>query len=198
MRHLFACIVFAFAPGVHGQALFKWSDEKGGVHYGDRLPKGFTGKFEKIEGEAPRLPAAVPPAAVPAPVAPPVVPRPQVAKESAGADIASRRRATRERLQGDVDAAAERLERAREALKTGEAPQDDERQMVQREASKAAAAKRSNCRDAVGANGRATKMCATLIPNEQYYDRMKALEAAVVAAEADLDRAREAYRRGVD
>jgi len=41
-------------------------------------------------------------------------------------------------------------------------------------------------------------MCPAVIPNEAYYERQRGLEEAVRQAEADLDRAKEAYRRGVD
>jgi hypothetical protein len=197
VRRFAAVICLALAPALHAQGLFKWIDESGRVHYGDRLPKGFTGKHERVEGEPPALPSAAPPAAVPAA---PLPPRPEARKADPMMDIAARRRATRERLQADVDAASERLEKAREALKSGEAPGDDERQVIQRQQGKGSmpSGGRSNCRDVMGANGRAVKMCPVVIPNEQYYDRMKALEDAVAAATADLDRAREAYRRGVD
>ena len=40
--------------------------------------------------------------------------------------------------------------------------------------------------------------CPALVPSEAYYDRVRELEEAVKRAEAELDDAERAYRRGVD
>jgi hypothetical protein len=205
VRFLLAALAFA-ALGAEAQAvLFKWTDAQGRVHYGDRLPKGHTGPFERVDTEGTQQPPGrpQPPAEAPAvPAAPPApVTRPAAPKPDAMMDIAARRRATRERLQADVDAAKERLAQAEEALRSGGAPGDDERQVIQQVAGAPGtlpAAGRSNCRKATNAQGKQVTMCPAVIPNTQYYDRMKGLEDAVKAAQADLDRAREAYRRGVD
>ena len=181
------------------QVLFKWTDAEGRTHYGDRVPKGFAGKVERIEPPEPVDP--------PAPVAPKPPPKPlpaaaEPAKAApAAVDYGKRRRETRERLRADIVAAEERLEQAKARLSGGDATQDDERQVIQQIAGRPGslpAAGRSNCRKAVGTDGRAVVMCPAVIPNEAYYERMKGLEDAVKAAEHDLDRAKEAYRRGVD
>ena len=205
MRGLIAALAFA-ALGAQAQAvLFKWTDAQGRIHYGDRLPKGHAGPFERVDTEGTQQPLAKPqvPADNPTPIpaAPAATPKPTAAKPDAMMDIAARRRATRERLQADVDAARERLAQAEAALKSGEAPGDDERQVIQQVAGGRGtlpAAGRSNCRKTTNAQGKEVTMCPAVIPNPQYYDRMKTLEDAVKAAQADLDRAREAYRRGVD
>ena len=202
MRVFLAALAFA-ALGVHAQAvLFKWTDSQGRVHYSDRLPKGYAGPFERVDTSGTQAPPAKPQDPAELPVAPDApAARPAPPKADATMDIAARRRATRERLQADVDAARERLARAEDALRAGEAPADDERQVIQQVAGAPGtlpAAGRSNCRKMANAQGKQVTMCPAVIPNTRYYDRMKSLEDAVKAAQADLDRAREAYRRGVD
>lgn len=189
---------------VQAQVLYKWTDAQGKIHYGDRVPKGFAGKVERLEPEPPP-PSQPAPAAAPAQA--PLAPAPPAARPAAPAagdsmmEAAARRRATRERLQAAVDAAKERLAEAQAALRTGEAPSEDERQVIQQVAGAPGslpASGRSNCRKATDAKGKAVTLCPALIPNARYYDRMQGLEDAVKAAQLELDRAREAYRRGVD
>lgn len=188
------------AAAVQAQPLYKWTDANGRVHYGDRPPKGFKGTVERVDVEPPQPPA--PPVAAPSPAAPAPKPPPAApAKGEAMMDIAARRRATRERLQAAIDAAEERLAEAQAALKAGEAPAEDERQVVQQVAGTPGtlpASGRSNCRKATDARGKAVTMCPAVVPNTQYYDRIRGLEDAVKAAQRELDGAREAYRRGVD
>ena len=202
MRRLALAALLACAWGAsQAQVLFKWTDAEGRVHYGDRVPKGFKGAVERIEPPEPVDPpppaAVAPPRALPPKAAPPA----EGAKAAPPVDIAKRRRETRERLRADVVAAEERLEAAKAQLAAGGATQDDERQVIQQMAGKAGslpAAKRSNCRQVVGADGKAATMCPAVIPNEAYYDRIRGLEENVKVAERELDRAKEAYRRGVD
>jgi len=52
----------------------------------------------------------------------------------------------------------------------------------------------SNCHK--GADGRL--VCPGRVPNEAYYARVQQLEDAVKHAEADVEDAERAYRRGVD
>jgi type IV secretory pathway VirB10-like protein len=199
MRRSALAALLACALCAQAQVLFKWIDAEGKTHYGDRVPKGFAGKVERIEPPEPAQPAAVPtPAAAPKPL--PAASEPSKAAPPP-VDYAKRRRETRERLRADIVAAEERLEQAKARLSGGEATNDDERQVIQQIANRPGslpAAGRSNCRKGVGADGKAVVMCPAVIPNEAYYERIKGLEEAVKAAEADLDRAKEAYRRGVD
>jgi pyruvate/2-oxoglutarate dehydrogenase complex dihydrolipoamide acyltransferase (E2) component len=200
VRVVLAVLVLA-AFAAQAQPLYKWTDAEGKVHYGDRIPKGFKGPVERVDTEAPA--GAVPPSAPVAPTAPAAAPapKPPAAKPESMMETAGRRRATRERLQAAVDAARERLAEAEAALKAGEAPGDEERQVIQQVAGAPGslpASGRSNCRKTTNAQGKEVTMCPALIPNPQYYDRIKGLEDAVKAAQLELDRAREAYRRGVD
>jgi hypothetical protein len=57
---------------------------------------------------------------------------------------------------------------------------------------------RSNCTRIKSPSGAISTVCPTLIPNQAYRERIAMLEDAVKKAEADLDAAEEAYRRGVD
>lgn len=199
MRIALAVLALA-AAAVQAQPLYKWTDANGRVHYGDRPPKGFKGTVERVDVEPPQPP--VPPLAAPTPAAPAPKPPPAApAKGETMMEIAARRRATRERLQAAIDAAEERLAEAEAALKAGEAPAEDERQVVQQVAGAPGtlpASARSNCRKATDARGKTVTMCPALVPNTQYYDRIAGLEEGVKAAQRELDRAREAYRRGVD
>jgi outer membrane protein TolC len=40
--------------------------------------------------------------------------------------------------------------------------------------------------------------CPTFVPTEAYYERVQKLEEAVLRAQAEVDVAEQAYRRGVD
>ena len=207
MRRLVVVLLVAGAFDASAQAFYKWTDEQGKAHYGDRPPKGFTGKVERVEVDT--APASAPnPALAPASPAPsaPRVPAKDAkpwpdAKPDGYIDINARRKANRERLRGEIDAAEARLVQARARLQEGGATQDHERQVIQQMAGRPGslpASGRSNCRTVKGADGKPATMCPAVIPNEAYYERQRGLEEAVRQAEADLDRAKEAYRRGVD
>ena len=191
-----AALLFG-ATLVQGQVLYKWTDAQGQIHYGDRVPKGFTGKVERLEPPEP-VDAPKPQAAPPAPSKPLV---PAEARKEPTADIGTRRRQTRERLQAEMDLAESRLEQARAQRTAGDGTLDDERQTIQQMAGRPGslpASGRSNCRVVVGGDGRKALMCPAVIPNQSYYDRIRGLDEAIKQAERDLDRAKEAYRRGVD
>ena len=199
MRGLALVALLFLAPAAQAQVLFKWTDAQGQTHYGDRVPKGFAGKVERIEPPEPVDPPV--PRAAPADAPPKAVPRPEVKKAEPVVDIGKRRRETRERLRADVESAEARLEQAKALREAGDGTRDDERQVIQQAANRPGAlpaAGRSNCRVMVGADGKSALMCPAVIPNEAYYDRIKGLDEAVKQAERDLDRAKEAYRRGVD
>ena len=191
----------AFALPSTAQVLYKWIDASGKVQYRDQPPKNFKGEVTRIEpdpaplparpGAAPRIPAAPPQAAEPKA-------EPKPAKGTA--DIAAQRRAQREKLAGDVERAKQRLEAARKSLESESAPGVDERQVVRQTYARGTqpGTPRSNCREAIGADGKKSLMCPALVPNEAYYDRMRTLEEAVKRAEDDLEIAERAYRRGTD
>ena len=199
---LAAALVAACGLGVHAQVLYKWTDENGRVQYSDKPPKNFKGPVEALEPPPPVVPAAVP--AAPPPPAPPVAPAVPPKAEAAPAapvNIASQRRATRERLQANIDAAQARLDAARKALAEAQ-PGDDERQVIQQfpkgNAGMLQPGERSNCSKVAAADGKTYVRCAALIPNASYYERVQELEEKVKAAEQALAEAESAYRRGVD
>lgn len=186
----------ALAASAFAQALYRWTDADGQVHYSDHLPKGYNGPFTVIQPDKPASPAA--PAL---PIAPPVSPAPAAEASSAPAkDIATKRREARRALEARVQMAREKLAEAKKAREDGDALRDEEHQIVQRTGSPAdfATVGRSNCIYSRDAKGKPVAMCPTLVPSEAYWDRIRSLDDAVKAAEAELDDAQEAYVRGVD
>ena len=186
----------ALAASAFAQALYRWTDADGQVHYSDHLPKGYNGPFTVIQPDKPASPAA--PAL---PIAPPVSPAPAAEASSAPAkDIATKRREARRALEARVQVAREKLAEAKKAREDGDALRDEEHQIVQRTGSPAdfATVGRSNCIYSRDAKGKPVAMCPTLVPSEAYWDRIRSLDDAVKAAEAELDDAQEAYVRGVD
>ena len=183
--------------GAGAQTLYKWIDKDGKTHYADKPPAGFKGELTRIEADA---------------VPPPLPPRPAAAKKADGdddakekrPDLATRRRADRERLAERVASARAKLEQARAALAAGEPALDEEKQMVQqhhpRDARRPSStpAPRQNCMSTTAADGRSVWNCPTPIPGESYFARQKTLEEAVQKAEEELAEAERAYRRGVD
>ncbi len=196
MRAWVFALLFLAAATAEAQTFYKWVDAEGKTRYGDQPPKGFAGKVEKIEVDLQAAPVISVPAAPPKAVAPA-----EARKPGTVIDIASKRRATREKLQADVDGAQLRVDQARAALEGSRETRDDERQTIRQRGDMAGtlpAAGRSNCRMMAGPDGKQAMMCPAVIPNETYYDRIREMEAAIQQAEADLDRAKEAYRRGTD
>lgn len=57
---------------------------------------------------------------------------------------------------------------------------------------------RQNCTVTITKEKNKVLVCPTIVPNQAYRERIAMLEDAVKKAEADLDAAQEAYRRGVD
>jgi hypothetical protein len=211
---LAAALLALAAPAAIAQVLYKWTDRSGRVVYSDKLPpKGFDGTVTPVEPDVPA--DAAPPAVVRDGLkrsAPPPSPR----------DIATQRRDTRERLQANIDAAGTKLEAARLALAEAEVPGEDDRRVIQQRQDGAqrpitpmpadvdpdvnavlggvpeTPLQRPNCKTTKAANGRVSTMCSRSIPTEEYYARVEKLEQAVREAQAQLDAAQEAYRRGVD
>lgn len=192
---LAAAVLALTATAAWAQALYRWIDADGRVHYSDHLPKGYTGTFTVIQ---PDKPATGTPAYVPPPAAPSA--QPTEAAPVPAEDIATKRRETRRALEARVDKARAKLAAAKKARDDGDALQDDEHQMVQHTGRPAdfATVGRSNCIFSKDAKGKLQAMCPSLVPSEAYWDRMKSLDDAVKSAEAELDAAQEAYVRGVD
>ncbi len=196
MRAFALALLVLAATAAEGQVFYKWVDADGKTRYADQPPKGFAGKVERVEVDLQSAPVVSVPAAPPKALAPA-----EARKPGTVIDIASKRRATREKLQADVDSAQLRLDQARSTLEGSRETRDDERQTIRQRANMAGtlpAAGRSNCRMMAGPDGKQAMMCPAVIPNETYYDRIRDLEAVIRQAEIDLDRAKEAYRRGTD
>ena len=215
-----AVLALACACGAaHAAELYRWTDANGHVVYGDKPPKNAP-NVTRVDVDT--SPTTIPSRAAPVPPAPApsADPAPQVT------DVLTQRRATRARLEASVAQARERLELARKNLAEASDMTPDEQQSVvekvadlpPREAAKAApstgvdpgnmqiagggmygmSVNRQNCSKIVGPSGKGGVICPTIIPNQAYRERIAMLEDAVKKAEADLDAALEAYRRGVD
>jgi Domain of unknown function (DUF4124) len=177
------------------QVVYRWIDADGKVHYGDQLPKGYTGPVTRIETDKPADP---PPGATPGVtiIKPPK--RTEVSPPPTE-DIATKRRETREELEKRVTAAREKLEAARKARNEAPDAQEDEVQIVRRIMDPAQqGVPRSNCTPGRDANGNVFLMCPSPVPGDAYYERIRKLDEAVTKAEDDLAAAQQAYRRGVD
>ena len=185
----------ALASGTaFAQAVYRWIDADGKVHYSDQLPKGYTGPVTRIETDKPAdpQPAATPGVTI---IKPPK--RTEISPEPAQ-DIAAQRRERRESLEKRVAAAREKLEAARKARDEAPDAEGDEVQIVRRNVDPAGSVPRMNCRPSTDGNGNKVVQCPVAVPNDAYYDRIKKLDEAVAKAEQDLDDAQQAYRRGVD
>lgn len=193
---LLAWSVLFAVNATHAATLYKWIDAQGRVQYSDQPPKNFKGEVTRIEQDIAPTPVSAAPQKSPEAAKADTKP----AAEKAPPDMATKRRAQREKLAGDVERARARLEAAKAALENGGAPEVDERQVVQQHFAKGTkpGTPRSNCREVTKADGKKSLMCPALVPNEDYYDRIAALEEAIKRAELELEEAERAYRRGAD
>ncbi len=212
-RSLVAILLCAVAGGAMASSFFRWVDPDGNVHYGDHPPKNAL-ELRRIEVDAAPDPQAPPPSSAAVPAAEPREGRP-------APGLAEQRRATREALDARLQSAREKLDLARAALANAGSPGDDERDIVQQRHEVGTSgrpdspdsensggglgtggmlgmAPRSNCREAVGKDGKKVIICPTMVPNDQYRERIAALEEAVRKAEQEVADAERAYRRGVD
>jgi hypothetical protein len=192
----FLAAALALAAACAGaQTIYRWIDADGKVHYGDQLPKGYTGPATRIEPDKPADGTGAPPSGVTV-ITPP---RRTELSPPPTEDVAGKRRATREKLEAQVEAARARLAAARKARDEAPDAQEDERQIVRRVMDPAqAGVPRSNCTPGRDASGQRIIMCPSPVPGDAYYDRIRQLDEAVTRAEDDLANAQQAYRRGVD
>ena len=195
---LAGCLLAASAGAT---TLYTWIDAQGRTQYSDRPPKDFNGEVRRIETDAPPPPQATPEprAAIPAAV-------PAAKADAPPAGMVEQRRATRARLQKELNAARAKVEEARQALAAGEDASVDDRQLLSRPMAPPSGqpgvevpmALRRNCRVTETPGGTKTTACPVSVPTEAYYTRVRELEEALARAEADLEAAQVAYRRGVD
>lgn len=174
------------------QALYKLVGKDGRVTYSDRVPKGFDGEVTRIESD-PSTNAVGGPAA-----------RPAAAEVPAdGSDINSQRKARRLSLAAALEAARAKLAAAKLALAEGVEPREGEWQTIQQRFDASGTkpgtpGPRPNCMRQTGRDGRDVWICPTRVPGTDFFDRQKSLEEAVRLAEAEVEAAEYAYRRGVD
>jgi hypothetical protein len=212
-------VAIACACGAaHAADLYRWTDADGRVAYGDKPPKNAR-DVSRIDVDT--ATTTIPSRPAPAPVAPGAA-----AAAPPAPDLLTQRRATRARLEAGVAQARARLDLARKNLAEASDMAPGEQQSVVEkvadlppsEAAKAApsvgidpgnmqiagggmygmSVSRQNCSKVVGPSGKGGIICPTIIPNQAYRERIAMLEDAVKKAEADLDAALDAYRRGVD
>jgi len=117
----------AFAAPAGAVTFYKWTDDRGQVHYGDAPPKAFAATAKRIDVDTTSQPAPPPRPPVAQPALPAAVPEPP----AAAPDLLTQRRLTRARLQKNLDDARARLDLARKALAEAVSPQDGEMQVVQ-------------------------------------------------------------------
>ena len=194
-----AALLFATALGVlpaAAQVLYKWIDESGKTQYSDRPPKGFKGEVTRIETEIDKT--TLPPSSSQPLPAPPAAPASK-AQPPAAEDIVAKRRATRTALDVRLGKARANVEAAKKALANAQTPEPEERQVVQQRASGGmhGMTARSNCK-VEGTGKTKTLMCPTMIPTDEYRDRVARLEEDLRKAEEELADAERAWRRGVD
>lgn len=188
---LLACLAL-LAAQAEAAALYRLVDRQGKVTYADRIPKGFDGEVTRIEldpdtnavGTAGARPAAA--VAAPAP--------------AATGEINAQRKSRRLELEAALDAARAKLAAAKLALAEGAEPRDGEWQTIQQRFAAAGTktGPRPTCMLRKDTGGQDVWICPTRVPGADYFDRQKSLEEAVRLAEAEVEAAENAYRRGVD
>jgi Domain of unknown function (DUF4124) len=178
---------------VAAQVLYKWTDGEGRVQYSDQPPKNFTGPVTKIEPDEKPTPSPAPASA-------------RDGKPSTGNDhsrdmieMAEKKRAVRDKLEANLEAARARLVAAQAALDNA-TPGDGEHQAVQqrRDLTTSPPSALPNCSVAKNASGTPIQTCHAVIPGAAYYDRQQSLQDDVKKAQDDVAAAETAYRRGVD
>ncbi len=190
-----ALVIAALAAMPHeaaAQVLYKWVDSAGRTQYSDTPPKNFAGPVTRIEPD--EKPTSAPAAGSS---------DGKAANGNAGTqsmiDMAAKKRAVREGLEANLNAARARLAEAKAAL-DGSAPGTDERQTIQVTQPRATAlpGPKTNCVYGKDSSGTRIQTCRSSVPTDAYYDRNQKLQDAVKSAEDDVAAAEQAYRRGVD
>lgn len=176
-----------------GQALYRLVGKDGKVTYSDRVPKGFDGEVTRIETDPQTNAIGAAPAG----------PASGASAQSPGSEINEQRKARRLELAAALESARAKLAAAKLALAEGSEPRDGEWQTIQQRFDASGAkpgtpGPRPTCMRQKGTDGRDVWICPTRVPGSDFFDRQKSLEEAVRLAEAEVEAAEYAYRRGVD
>jgi len=205
-----ASFVALVAADAWSATFYKWVDKDGGVHYGDKPPKGVEARPVEVDPDAHVT------AGSPAPATGAGLPG-----TAPGTDILTQRRETRERLETNLAKARERLDLAQKALAEFTGTGEGEQQYIQREVSPTpptgptptplqgggpgavqggmlGMAPGQNCRQVKTSEGKTVLICGGVVPSEDYYKRLAELENEVKIAQQAVDDAEVAYRKGVD
>jgi len=218
--------IAAFSPRADAATFYKWTDPDGTVHYGDAPPKGFSGTVERVEVDPGEHTIAAPPGAQqpanrelgpPAPAQPDILTQ----RRETWARLEANLKAARDRLDLARKALAEftatgadqQVSQTRvdpnainpnQASEGAELPppvagtNPDVTQTQPMRGGMLGMAPRANCRTAAGANGKKVLICPSAVPSQEYFQKEQELEDAVKRAQADVDAAEVAYRKGVD
>lgn len=196
-RHAAAALALvlgaALSATAAAQTLYKLVGRDGRVTYTDTLPKGYDGEVTRIEMD---------PSPPPPPPAPTAKTAAEPARKAAGPGVGEKRRKAREDLERRLQAAQARLDAARKARAAGEAPAQDDMQVVQRRYAPLRSGEtppRANCFNAPNpATGVVSMVCPVQVPGEKHYRRQDKLDEEVALAEDALRQAERDYRRGTD
>jgi Domain of unknown function (DUF4124) len=188
-----ACLTLAVCLTAQGQTLYKQVDKDGNVTYTDK-PAGRDGKASTLDFDKDLNVTQSPPKAG------------ADEKKSPVDERIKKRLDLRDNLRAAVESAEARLEAAKLALANERDPRDEEWQRIintpdnggKPNAAGAITARGGQiaCSKAKNPDGSERIFCpTTAVPNEDYSNRMQALEQAVAKAEDDLHTAQQAYRR---
>lgn len=223
-----AVLALACACGVvHAADLYRWTDADGRVVYGDKPPKNArnvsridvdtsTTTVPARPAPAPAAPAA---AAAPAPQAADILTQRRATRARLEANVAQARERldlARKNLAEATDMAPEEQQSIIENVPTESLTPDPNAKAPQgvnpntantvetanltpaRGGMYGMSSNRQNCTVTITKEKNKVLVCPTIVPNQAYRERIAMLEDAVKKAEADLDAALDAYRRGVD
>jgi len=185
------------SPLASAVTLYKLVDRDGKVSYVQERPADFQGQAVPMQID----PAvnAVAPNPVHQPEKPKEATKPGEPKKMG---YLEQKRATRDALELRLKTARDRLDAAKDALAKLQMG-DDEFQVIMRPVSAGSGGgfmggqAKLGCSTVVQ-NFRAVQACGAVVPNEKFVQRANALEEAVKLAEAEVEEAEIAWRRGVD
>lgn len=221
-----AMLAIACACGAaHAAELYRWTDANGRVVYGDKPPKGAPNVMrvdvDTTETTIPsrRAPAAPAADAAQAPQAPDILTQRRATRARLEANVAQARQRldlARKNLAEATDMTPDEQQSIIENVPTDSLTPDPNAKPPQGVNPNSAntvetanltparggmfgmSSNRQNCTVTITKEKNKVLVCPTIVPNQAYRERIAMLEDAVKKAEADLDAALDAYRRGVD